>query len=510
MTDRTTGKTVEASVTHPNGRAGGGTAAPPPTPERRTNGLALAVIATAQLMVVLDVSIVNVALPSMKDSLGFSWANLEWVVNAYTLAFGGLLLLGGRACDLYGQRRVFLWGVSLLAVASLLGGLATTQAWLVAARAAQGVCGAMVAPAALALIATMFTEGKERNRAMGVYAAMSGAGGAIGNLLGGVFTDVLSWRWVLFVNVPIALVLALLGPRVLRESRTRKEPLDLPGALTATAGATLLVYGLVNAATHDWGDALTMGPIVGGLVLLALFVVVEARSSDPLMPLSIFSNRNRTGSYIIMFAIGAVLFAMFYFLTLFMQQVAGYSPLKTGLAFLPFAVIVMVLAGVAGQLVGKIGPKPLLMTGTLLAAGALFWFSRLSAEDGYTAQLLGPLLLIGAGVAICFVPLTLAAVAGVHDHEAGISSAVLNTGQQVGGSLGLAVLGTVAAHLTRDRVADLGAAANQHSVGAAYADGYARAFGIAGFVMIAAFLVAALVIRVRKDEIDPEMAGAAI
>ncbi|MGR7000443.1 MFS transporter [Yinghuangia aomiensis] len=320
----------------------------------------------------------------------------------------------------------------------------------------------------------------------------------------------LSWRWVLFVNVPIALVLALLGPRVLRESRTRKEPLDLPGALTATAGASLLVYGLVNAATHDWGDALTMGPIVGGLVLLALFVVVEARSSDPLMPLSIFSNRNRTGSYIIMFAIGAVLFAMFYFLTLFMQQVAGYSPLKTGLAFLPFAVIVMVLAGVAGQLVGKIGPKPLLMTGTLLAAGALFWFSRLSAEDGYTAQLLGPLLLIGAGVAICFVPLTLAAVAGVHDHEAGISSAVLNTGQQVGGSLGLAVLGTVAAHLTRDRVADLGAAADAHGVGAAYADGYARAFGIAGFVMIAAFLVAALVIRVRKDEIDPEMAGAAI
>lgn len=508
MSDRPLGEALAGPPAPPS--TNGGETAPHEPSKRSNKGLALAIIATGQLTVVLDVSIVNVALPSMKDSLGFSWANLEWVVNAYTLAFGGLLLLGGRACDLFGQRRVFLWGVSLLSVASLLGGFATTQAWLITARAVQGVCGAMIAPAALALIATMFAEGKERNRAMGVYAAMSGAGGAIGNLLGGVFTDALSWRWVLFVNVPIAVALAVLAPRVLDESRTHKAPLDLPGALSATAGATLLVYGLVHATSHDWGDTLTVGPIVVGLALLAVFVVIEARSAHALMPLRIFDNRNRSGSYTIMFAIGAVLFAMFYFLTLFMQQVAGYSPLRTGLAFLPFAVVVMVLAGVAGQLVGRIGPKPLLMAGTLLAAGALFWFSRLDADGSYAGQLLGPLLLIGAGVAICFVPLTLAAINGVHDHEAGISSAVLNTGQQIGGSLGLAVLGTTAAHLTRDKVADLGGAATPDSIGAAYADGYARAFGIAGFVMLAAFVVAALVIRVRKDEIDPAQAGVAI
>ncbi|HLX89020.1 MAG TPA: MFS transporter, partial [Acidimicrobiales bacterium] len=346
----------------------------PPAPRL---GLALLVIATAQLMVVLDASIVNIALPSVQRALHFSSANLEWVINGYTLAFGGLLLLGGRTGDLFGRRRMFVVGLSVFSLASLLGGLATSQAWLIAARALQGVGGAITAPTALSLVASTFPEGRERNRAMGVYAAMSGAGGAIGVLAGGVLTDALSWRWVLFVNVPIGLFTILVAPRVLAETEVRPGGLDLPGALSATAGMTLLVYGLIHASSHSWGSASTVGTLAAGGVLLVAFVILEVRAPHALMPLHIFRNRNRSGAYAIMLAIGTAMFSMFFFLTLFLQNVLGFSPLRAGVSYLPFAVCIMVVAGISAQLVGRIGPKPLLMTGPLLACGGLLWFSRL-------------------------------------------------------------------------------------------------------------------------------------
>ncbi|GGR06408.1 DHA2 family efflux MFS transporter permease subunit [Streptomyces pilosus] len=490
-------------------------------------GLALVAIAVAQLMVVLDVSIVNVALPSIQGALDFSATNLEWVVNAYALAFGGLLLLGGRIADMYGQRRTFLFGVALLTVASLLGGLATNQGWLIAARAVQGMAGALVAPAALALIASTFSEGGERNKAMGIYAAMGGAGGALGNVLGGVFTDALSWRWVLFVNVPIGVLLLLAAVKAFPAERvtTAGRRLDLPGAVTSTVGMSLVVYGLIHAATEDWGSAGTVTPLVVGAALLALFLVIEIRSNSPLMPLSIFRNRNRSGAYAIMLTLGAGMIVLFYFLTLFMQIVLGFSPLRTGFAFLPFAVGAAVCATISSQAVGRVGPRILLGAGTLLAAVAFFWFSRLSEDGSYSGDLLGPLVLSGCSVGLCFVPLTLAAVAGVRKAQAGVSSALLNAGQQVGAALGLAALGTVAVTVTKDRITELlGPAAAEAAEGYGPADaahmppevreavfdalaqGYGTAFMVTGFILLGAFVLAVLVIRVSsKDAENAEM-----
>ncbi|MBU6533791.1 DHA2 family efflux MFS transporter permease subunit [Streptomyces sp. NPDC057245] len=495
------------------------------SPSRK--GLALTAIAVAQLMVVLDVSIVNVALPSIQSALDFSATNLEWVVNAYALAFGGLLLLGGRIADMYGQRRTLLFGIGLLTVSSLLGGLATNQGWLIGARAVQGVAGALIAPAALALIASTFSEGAERNKAMGIYAAMGGAGGALGNVLGGVFTDALSWRWVLFVNVPIGVLLLLAAVKAFPAERvtTGGRRLDLPGAVTSTVGMSLVVYGLIHAATDDWGSAGTVLPLAVGAALLAVFLFIEFRTDSPLMPPSIFRNRNRSGAYAIMLALGAGMIALFYFLTLFMQIVLGFSPLKTGFAFLPFAVGAAVFATISSQVVGRVGPRILLGAGTLLAAVAFFWFSQLSENGSYSGDLLGPLSLAGCSVGLCFVPLTLAAVAGVRKAQAGVSSALLNAGQQVGAALGLAALGTVAISATKDRLTELmGAAAAESAEGYGPADaanmppevrkavfdslaqGYGTAFMVAGFVLLGAFVLAVLVLRVSsKDAEDAEM-----
>lgn len=485
-------------------------------PGRNTKALALAVIAISQLIVVLDVSIVNIALPSMQRALDFSVTNLEWIVNAYALAFGGLLLLGGRLADTFGPRRILMVGLVLLTLSSLLGGLATTQGWLIGARAAQGVAGALVAPAALVLLARTFAEGTERARAMGVYAAMSGAGGALGNVLGGVFTDTLSWRWVLYVNVPIAVAALIATPLAFRESATVRTRLDLPGALTGTAGISLIVYGLIHAATDDWGSRGTVLPLVGGVALLVLFVVIEAVSRSPLMPLKIFANRNRSATYLVMLALGAGLIVTFYFLTLFMQLILHYSPLKTGFTFLTFAAGAAVTSGISGQLVTRIGARPLVGLGTLLSAGSLLWLSRLSPDSTYVDSLLGPLVLFGAGVGLCFVPLTLAAVAGVRNDETGVPSALLNTSQQIGAALGLAVLGTIAATATKDRVNELmpgaGGGGDMHDVDPAtlppevltalndgLTHGYATAFLIAGLVMVAAFVLS-LVITVDAAE----------
>lgn len=486
------------------------------TGTRRHLGLALAVIGTAQLMVVLDASIVNVALPSVQKGLHFSGANLEWVVNAYTLAFGGLLLLGGRTGDLFGRRRMFVIGVGLFALASLLGGLATNAGWLIAARAAQGVGGAIASPTALSLVAATFEEGPQRNRAMGVYAAMSGAGGAIGVLAGGILTDALSWRWVLYVNVPIGLAVVLLAPRVLPETERTPGRLDLPGALTATAGMSLLVYGLVHAATHSWGTVGTVVPLIAAAVLLTTFIALELRTPAPLLPMRLFSNPARSGAYAIMLAIGTGIFSMFYFLTLFMQDVLRFSALRTGFYYVPFAVCIMVFATVAAKVVARSGPLPLIMTGTLSASAGLFWMSMAHQNSTYLGSVLGPMGLVAAGMACCFVPLTLTAVSGVRPQEGGIASALLNSGQQVGGSLGLATLGTVAATATRDRLHQIGGVAahipaggapqyaaglptaTYHAVIHAFVVGYTTAIRVGSGILLAAFLIAVLTLRLQR------------
>ncbi len=480
-------------------------------------GLALLVISAAQLMVVLDASIVNVALPSIQKALSFSPANLVWVINAYTLAFGGLLLLGGRTGDLFGRRRMFMIGIVIFTLASFLGGLATTEAWLIAARVLQGLGGAIASPAALSLITSTFPEGPERNKAMGVYAAMSGAGGAIGVLMGGVLTNAFSWRWVLFVNVPIGLLVVFLAPRALHETETRDGKLDLPGAVLGTTGMTLLVYGLIHAGSTSWSDSTTIATLLVGVGLLATFVIFESRSKHALMPLDIFANRNRSGAYLTMLAIGTAMFGMFYFLTLFFQDILGFSPLRAGVSYLPFAIMIMVFATLASKLVGRLGPKPLMLAGTIIGTSGLVWFSRANVHSTYFGNGLGPMLLVAGGMALCFVPLTLTAVSGVKRHEAGIASAILNSGQQIGGSLGLAVLGTVAVTATKGRavqvVKEFGLKAAplfkaepppanaklphalDYAVRSAFMHGYTSAFEVGAAILFGAFVIALVAIR---------------
>src|ERR1700731_505277 len=369
---------------------------------QRHLGLALVVIATAQLMVVLDATIVNVALPHVQRALGFSGTGLEWVVNAYAVTFGGLLLLGGRAGDILGRRRVFVFGLLLFSAASLLGGFATSQWWLLTARAVQGVGGAVIAPTALALITTNFPEGGERNRAFGVYAAMAGAGSAVGLLLGGILTTYASWRWVLFVNVPIGILVAAAAPRVLAESPRRPGRVDVAGAVTVTGGVALLVYGLSKAATgadgtSHWGDAQVLASLAASVVLLVSFAAIEMRSPHPLLPLRVLADRNRSGSYLIMLCVSTGLFGLFFFLTLFIQDVLGYSAIRSGIAYLPFAVGVVTGSALASPLVARIGPRPLIVAGTAMIAGGVFWFSRLTEHSGYAGTLLGPQLVSSLG-----------------------------------------------------------------------------------------------------------------
>ena len=496
------------------------------TPPRRL-GLALAVIATAQLMVVLDATIVNVALPHIQDALHFSGTNLEWVVNAYALAFGGLLLLGGRSGDLLGRRRIFIFGILLFTFASLLGGFATTQAWLLTARALQGIGGAFAAPASLSLIAVTFPEGKERNRAMGVYAAMSIAGGAVGLIAGGLLVDYANWRWVLFVNVPIGLVVALLAPRVLGESERRPGNFDLPGAITGSLGLAALVYGLSNAATtangvSHWGDTKVVASLVAAVVLLVAFGIIEVRSRHALMPVRVLRSRDRSGSFLICLCVGPALFGMFFFLTLFVQNVWGYSPLKTGVAYLPMVAVIMAASAVASQLVSRIGARPLVIAGAALAGGGMFWLSRLSEHSTYTGGLLGPMMVTAAGMGLIFVPMSLVALVRVADNDAGVASSLLNTGQQVGGSIGLAVLGTVAwsavasnlrsaaaaaahapaAHLSKAQEAAAQTAASNHAL----AYGFSHGFMVSAGIMLLSLVIALAAIRIKRQDlagIDP-------
>jgi EmrB/QacA subfamily drug resistance transporter len=498
---------------------------------RRRLGLALVVIATAQLMVVLDATIVNVALPHIQRALGFSGSGLEWVVNAYALTFGGLLLLGGRAADILGRRRVFIAGIILFSLASLLGGFATTQAWLLAARALQGVGGAIVAPAALSLVTTTFPEGPPRNRAMGVYAAMSIAGGAVGLIAGGLLTTYASWRWVLFVNVPIGIVVALMAPRVLAESKRLSGRFDLPGAITGTVGLAALVYGLSAAATtangvSHWGDTKVVASLTASVVLLAAFLIIESRSRHALMPLRIFRNRDRSGAYLIMLCVGTALFGMFFFLTLFVQSVWGYSALKTGVAYLPMMATVMAMAGVSAQLVPRIGARPLLLAGSAIATGGMFWLSRVNEHSHYASGLLGPMIVTAAGMGMLFMPLTLVALSRVDDKDAGLASSLLNTGQQVGGSIGLAILGTVAWTVVANTARNSAAAAKAALAAAARAGhplhatvaqakaaqtslydhalstGFSRGFEVSAGIALLALIVAIVAIRVTREDLS--------
>jgi EmrB/QacA subfamily drug resistance transporter len=457
--------------------------------------IALIVIAFAQLMVVLDTTIVNVALPSIQRALRFNSTDLEWVVNAYALAFGGLLLLGGRAGDLFGRRRMFIAGVLLFAAGSLAGGLATTSTWLIASRVVQGAGGAIVAPTALSLIADTFKEGAVRNRALGIYAGAAGSGGAIGLILGGLITDYLSWRWVMFVNVPIAVMLAIAAPRVLAASEGRSGRLDLPGAVSVTGGMTLVVYGLSRAATHAWSDTWTVATLGFGAALLVLFLIIEMRSKQPLMPLKLFANRNRAGAYALRMVAGSVTLAVLFFLTQIIQNVLGYTPLEAGFAFLPLGVGVVITALVTSRVIGRIGPRVPITLGALAVAGGLLWLSHVTNHATYLADVFGPLLVLSVGLGLIFLPTTLVAVSGAARHESGLASAVLNVSQQLGGSIGLAVLGTVAANVTRSDLVNV--RPTHEAISQAITNGFTAAFGIGALIALAAFVVALLVIRRR-------------
>ncbi len=412
--------------------------------------IALGLLAVAQFMVVLDASIVNVALPSIGRALNFSQDNLPWVVNSYVLAFGGFLLLGGRIADLLGRRSVFMAGLLLFGLASLAGGFAQNETQLIAARALQGLGGALLSPAALSIVTTIFTDGLERNKALGIWGAVAGSAGAAGVLLGGVLTDALNWRWVLFVNAPIGIGAALLAPRLIAESRRQvaRRSFDVAGAITVTGGLSLLAYAIVDANRAGWGSTRTIGMFAAAAALLVAFVVIERRAAEPLVPFSIFRLRTLTGANVVGVLVGASLFSMFFFISLYLQQVLGYGPLKAGFAYLPLAVTIVLAAGGASQLVTRFGYKPVLGVGLGFIAAGLLWFSRVSADGGYVADVLFPSLLAAIGLGFSFVPVTIAAVSGIREREAGLASGLINTSQQIGGALGLAVLAAIATSRT--------------------------------------------------------------
>jgi EmrB/QacA subfamily drug resistance transporter len=414
-----------------------------PARHARHPGISLAVIVACQLMVVLDATVVFVALPEIQSSLHFSATGLSWVSNAYSLTFGGLLLLGGRAGDILGRRRVFVTGIAVFTLASLAGGFATSAAWLLAARAVQGGGAALAAPGALALITTNFAEGSERNRALSVFSATSSAGASVGLILGGVLTDWASWRWVLFINVPVGAVVLLLAPMFLAETERHRGRLDVIGAVTSVTGMVALVYAFIRAADAGWSDTTTLLAVAAGVVLLAAFVTVEARAGQPVVPLRLFADRARAGAYFTMLLLAAAMFGMFFFLVQFLQNSLGFSPLKAGLAFLPMTGLLFGVARLAPRLVPRFGARRLMLAGLPFMLAGMLWLTRLTASSGYAGAMLGPLVLFGLGAGIVFLPLTLTILSGVRREDSGAASGLLQTMQQVGGALGMAVLVSV-------------------------------------------------------------------
>jgi EmrB/QacA subfamily drug resistance transporter len=466
---------------------------------------ALILLCVAQFIVVLDASIVNVALPSIGKGLDFSEANLPWVVNAYVIAFGGFLLLGGRAADLLGRRRVFMAGLLVVAVASLFAGFATNQGQLIAARAAQGLGAAIVSPAALSIVTNLFRDGAERNKALGAWGAVAGSAGAAGVLLGGILTDGLGWEWVLWINVPVALIALAFTPGLIPESRSESltRHFDAAGAISVTAGLSLLAYAFLDASDSGWGSTKIIGLLAASVALIAIFVAIELRSKAPLVPFRIFRLRTLTGANVVGLLLGASLFSMFFFISLYLQQVLGYSAIHAGLSYLPLAVTIIVAAGLGGQLVTRFGFKPILAAGMLFVSAGLLWFSQVSLGGGFLTDILGPSLLAAIGLGFGFVTSTIAAVSGVEDREQGLASGLINTSQQIGGALGLAVLSTIATSRTDDVMASGGS-----TLPNALTEGFQSAFLGGAVIALLGFVATLVLIRTRDSKAHMEMANA--
>jgi EmrB/QacA subfamily drug resistance transporter len=483
-------------------------AAPASRPAAQVNPNAvLAVVAVAQFMIVLDATIVNVALPTIQGDLGFSQQNLLWVLNAYTLVFGGFLLLGGRLADRLGRRRLFMAGTALFAGASLICGVAQSEATLLAARGLQGLGGAMVSPAALSIILTSFAEGTERNRALAVWGAIAGVGGAMGLLLGGVLVEALSWRWIFFVNVPIGALLLAAAPRRIPESRSQGAAggYDVWGAVAITLGTIALVYVLIEAEGWGWASARTLGGFAAAALLIAAFVLIERRHKNPLVPLRIFSNRSLAAADVTMMLVAAALFGVFFFLTLYLQQVLDYDALTTGLAYLPMSASLIAASTLASRLVDRFTPKPVLMSGLLVAAAGLLLLTRISVGGDYVGEVFPATVVLGAGLGMCFVAVTIAGTSGVAARDSGLASGLLNTTQQVGGSLGLAILASISTPRTDD------ALAAGSSLPEALTEGFTGAFVAAAVLCGLAIIIVVVALpgRVRRTK-DGEVELAAL
>ena len=468
----------------------------------------LFVVAIAQLMIVLDSSIMNIAIPSAKVELGISDANQQWVITAYTLAFGSLLLLGGRIGDYMGRKKIFLIGLAGFAAASALGGVASNEGMLYASRALQGVFAALLAPAALAIISVTFTVPKERAKAFGVIGAISGGGAAIGLILGGALTEYFSWRWCLGVNTPIAIFAAVLAVKFVKESKAQGDnSYDIPGVITATAGLFTLTYGFHEAALSGWSDPLTIGFLVAAVILLVIFALIEKRVKNPLMPLRVVTDRNRGGSYLGSLVVGAGLFSMFLFLGLYLQVILGYTPLRSGFAFLPFTFGIIIFAGVASQLLPKFGPRALMVPGLIAASSGMLMISRITPETSYTTHVLPALLIMSSGMALVFIPLTSTALHAVSSHDTGVASAMLNTSQQIGGSLGTALMNTVAATATTTYAA-ANAQLGEKLMPFAMTHGFTVAFKFSALLLFIGAIVLFFFINVGKDSlVETEGAG---
>jgi EmrB/QacA subfamily drug resistance transporter len=454
----------------------------------------LAIVLASYLMIVLDVSIVITALPKIHDALGFSATGLSWVQNAYTLAFGGLLLLGARLGDVLGRRRMFVVGIAIFTVASLAAGLAESAAWLLTARGLQGIGAAIAAPSTLALLTTSFAEGRERTRAVAYYGAVAGGGGSVGLVLGGVLTSWLSWRWGLFINIPIGIAVILAAPRYLPETEPRPGRFDLAGAASSTLGMTAVVYAIVRSATAGWGDPLTLASLVTGAVVLALFVVNERRAEQPITPLRLFASRERTGAYVARVLFVGAMFGMFFFLTQYLQGVRGFSPLQAGVAFLPMTLVMFSMVFVVPRLVARLGHGRLLAAGVTVALAGMAWLSQLSASTPYLTGIALPMVILGIGAGAAFTPLTAVGVAGVAPEDAGAASGLVNVAHQLGGSLGLGVLVTVFASASPGGL----------DARAALADRISTSLTVgAEMLVLALTVVVALIVRPRKDEEIP-------
>jgi EmrB/QacA subfamily drug resistance transporter len=456
----------------------------------------LIIVALAQFMVVLDISIVNVALPSISKALNFSPENLQWVVTAYTLAFGGFLLFGGRAADLFGRRRVFIGGVAAFTLASFVAGISQHDSTLIAGRAFQGLTAAFMSPAALSIIISTFKEGKERNRALSVWGGVAAGGAAAGLLFGGILTEYLNWRWNFFVNVPIGIALASFAFRLIPESKAElsHKHLDLSGAALATSGLMLLVYGLVKAPDYGWTDNRSIMYLGVSAVLLAAFIVNEMRSKHPLVPLSIFKIRNLRGANMVQLPITASMFSMFFFLTLYVQNVLGFSPIKTGLAFFPVTIVIGIASGLVSTLVSRIGYKPPMVVAPLFLSAGLYLFSRMPVNGSYASDVLPGLILMALGLGFTFVTITIAATSGVPPDKSGLASGILNTSQQIGGALGLAILTGIFASETTQ------ALMSGANVKAAQVAGFHQAFFVAACFALATSIIAALAIKHVRGE----------